>query len=404
MKPRIFIHMRYMALGGAERALLGLLNSLNPEKVDIDLFLNQHTGEFMTLIPKYVNLLPEVIQYKSLETHIKQGFRDGCWMVAFARIVAKLQKKLYFAIHRNEKDDDGFFAAKCTAPFLPQINSCVKYDLAISFITPHVVTLKKVNAKRKLSWIHTDYATLHLARRVVLPIWRQYDNIISISPDVSRTFVNIFPELEEKIIEIENIISPEFVRQQAEITSELIQFQSQVECLASDIKILSIGRFCYAKNYDNVPDIASRIVEAGYKNLKWYLIGFGTDEELIRQKIKLANMENHVIILGKKENPYPYIKLCDLYVQPSRYEGKSITVREAQMLCKPVIVTAYPTSSSQIHDGVDGIIVPMDNANCAKGIIRVIADSNLQQNIIEHLRNHDYGNESEVEKIYKMLS
>lgn len=170
------------------------------------------------------------------------------------------------------------------------------------------------------------------------------------------------------------------------------------------MKLLSIGRFCTAKNYDNVPDIANRIINSGINDLKWYIIGFGGDEQLIRQKIAEAGMEDHVILLGKKENPYPYIKDCDIYVQPSRYEGKSVTVREAQMLCKPVVVTNYPTAHSQIKDGIDGQIVPLDNEGCAKGIMEFIKDSDLRQKIIDYLKTHDYSNNSEIEKIYSLIS
>ena len=138
-------------------------------------------------------------------------------------------------------------------------------------------------------------------------------------------------------------------------------------------------------------------------DLRWYIIGFGADENLIRQKIAEAGMQAHVIILGKKSNPYPYIKACDIYVQPSRYEGKSVTVREAQMLCKPVVVTNYPTASSQIKNGDDGIIVPLDNEGCAKGLAKFILDTEKQNHIIEYLKAHDYGNVEEVEKIYDLI-
>ena len=114
-------------------------------------------------------------------------------------------------------------------------------------------------------------------------------------------------------------------------------------------------------------------------------------------------MQDHVIILGKKENPYPYIKACDIYVQPSRYEGKSVTVREAQILCKPVVITNYATSSSQIRHGEDGLIVPMDNVGCACSIVQLIKDSSLQRHIADYQQRHDFGNEGEVEKIFKML-
>ena len=169
------------------------------------------------------------------------------------------------------------------------------------------------------------------------------------------------------------------------------------------MNLLSIGRFCTAKNYDNVPDITRRMIKGGVKDLKWHIIGYGGDETLIRQKIAESGMEKHVILLGKKENPYPYIKACDIYVQPSRYESKSVTVREAQMLCKPVVVTAYPTAASQICNGIDGVIVPLDNEGCAEGLARFITDTALQERIVSYLHTHDYVNLSEVEKIYKLL-
>ena len=167
--------------------------------------------------------------------------------------------------------------------------------------------------------------------------------------------------------------------------------------------ILSIGRYVYQKNFDNVPEITRLLVNNGFPDLKWYIIGFGGEESLIKSKIKEAGMEDHVILLGKKENPYPYIKACDIYVQPSRYEGKSVTVREAQMLFRPVAVTSYPTSASQIHNSIDGVIVPLDNVGASKGLIDFITDTTLQSRIKDYLQTHDYANLAEVEKIYSLL-
>ena len=99
------------------------------------------------------------------------------------------------------------------------------------------------------------------------------------------------------------------------------------------------------------------------------MIGFGSDEALIFEKIKESGMESHVIVLGKKSNPYPYMKACDLYVQPSRYEGNCVSVHEAQVLGKPVVITNYATAQSQLHHNEDGVIVPLDNAGCAEGIV-----------------------------------
>ena len=170
----------------------------------------------------------------------------------------------------------------------------------------------------------------------------------------------------------------------------------------NEIHFLSIGRFSDAKNFDNVPQICRLLRQQGF-NVKWFIIGYGGDENLIYRKIKEAGMQDYVIMLGKKENPYPYIKQCDLYVQPSRYEGKAVTVIEAQALHRPVVITKFATSSSQLIDGVDGVIVPLDNEGCADGIAKLLDDPKKMQSLSEACRRRDYSNQKEVEKLYELL-
>ena len=401
MKPRIFIAMHYMEIGGAETALVGLLNALDPARVDVDLFLYDHRGEMMQFIPEWINLLPQIPKYSVLERPIVELVKRGFWGIAAARLWAKwLSQKAYKRSGSTLENNGGLDKmSKCTAPLPPRINQSVTYDLAISFLTPHRIVAEKVKAKKKIAWIHTDYTRVWVDAEDELKVWQKYDYVASISGDVTNTFLQVFPSLAPKIVEIENILSPSFVRKRAELQDVDKEFRHE-----GAITLLSVGRFSDAKNYDNVPDICKRLINETKLNIKWYIIGYGGDEALIRKKIKEAGMEEHVILLGKRSNPYPYIKACDIYVQPSRYEGKSVTVREAQMLCKPVVVTNYPTAPSQIRSGIDGVIVPMDNEGCAHGLAEVICDKPLQERIIAHLKTHDYGNESEVEKIYTLIN
>ena len=396
-KPRILILIHYLEIGGAEISLIGLLNAIDKAKYDVDLFVYSHQGELMQLIPDGVNLLPENPKYSTLERPMKDVLREGHVDIVAARLLAKIRHRIYRRTHSISGEDASIFqyVANCTTPLLPMVSD-KEYDLSISFLAPHNICLDKVRAKKKVAWIHTDYTRIHINQRLELPYWQPFDHIASISEAATEAFVKIFPELESKVIEIENILSPSFVQQRANEEVEEITPQNGV------INLLSVGRFCTAKNYDNLPFICKHLVEMGV-DVRWYIIGFGGDEPLIRAKIAEAGMEKHVIILGKRSNPYPYIKACDIYVQPSRYEGKSVTVREAQMLCKPVVVTNYPTAPSQIENGVDGVIVPMDNRACAEGIKALIDNKELQSRIVEHLRTHDYGNEQEVEKIYKLI-
>lgn len=397
MKPRVFINMHYMEIGGAERALLGLLNAIDTDKVDVDLFINQHTGEFMSLIPKKINLLPENKRYSTIERPLLQVAKEGHIDIAIARLFARIAHRRYHKRRDEKHANDAsifYYVAKFTTPLLPSLKRLGKYDLAISFLTPHNIVKDKINAKKKIAWIHTDYTISTVNEQAELPVWDTFDNIISISPDVTKTFTQAFPTLKDKIIEIENILSPAFVKAQSE------SFVPN-EMLGDFIKICSVGRFCEAKNYDNVPFVAQILKSKGLK-FKWYIIGFG-DDRLIRQNIAATGTDDCVIILGKKDNPYPYIAAADIYAQPSRYEGKSVTVREAQILCRPVLVTNYPTATSQVNNGKDGIICAMDNASIADAIYKLASNEDLRQQLSTYLSTHDYGNESEVNKIYQLI-
>lgn len=397
MKKRIFIAIHYLEIGGAEISLIGLLNAIDYSRYEVDLFVYSHQGELMKLIPKEVNLLPEIPKYAQIEQPMTSVLKRGYVDVVLARLWAKVRFAAYV---RRVKPKDGSavfqYVANAVTPCLPSLHHLGMYDLAISFLTPHNIVLEKIQARKKIAWIHTDYSRIDVNVALELPVWNEYDCIASISPDVSRTFLSVFPSLQGKLVEIANILSPAFVRSRAEEQVDLSVFGDEA------VKLLSIGRFTYPKNFDNVPDILHRIREQGI-DARWYLIGYGGEESLIRQRIREAGMENYVVIVGKKANPYPYIQACNLYIQPSRYEGNSVTVREAQMLCKPVVVANYPTAASQIQNGKDGVIVPLENAACAEGIVRVIRDSQLQSRLIEFLKGHDYGNENEVDKIYKLI-
>ena len=288
------------------------------------------------------------------------------------------------------------YSLKYTIKHLPKISD-EYYDLAIGFTTPYYVVDQKVLAKRKVVWIHTDYSKEYSDKRSEELAWSVYDKLIGVSDSVCKAFATLYPKLESKIMEMDNIVSASIIRQQASEFSVTHEMPDD-----GYIKILSVGRFCYAKNFDNIPIICRKILNQGIK-IRWFLIGFGTDEELIRQRIRENNVSENVIILGKKDNPYPYIKNCDIYVQPSRFEGRCVTVTEAQILNKPTIITNYATSSSQLEDGYDGLVVPMDNEGCANRISQIINDEEVQKYLIENTKNRDYSNKNEIEKIYQLL-
>lgn len=363
-----------MELGGAEMSLLGLLDSLDYTKVEVDLFVYSHRGELMRWIPKKVHLLPELPEYKQIERPIKDVLKDGYIRIALARLRGKLQFRRYER-KKHPKDGAAIFSyvSKNLSPILPDINPGKEYDLAVSYLTPHDYVLDHVRAKEKAAWIHTDYSRIDVNSGLELPVWSGYDRIVSISPDVTRSFLRTFPSLDGKIEERPNVVPASFVRSRAEEISQE-DVAKEMPKAPGRVNLLSVGRFSYPKNYDNVPDICRRIRERGV-DVYWYLIGYGGDEGLINRRITEIGMGEYVRVLGKKENPYPYMKACDYYVQPSRYEGSPMTVLEALALGKCVIMTDFPTAGSVAGNNPGCHIVPVDNAPCADGIVRIIGKS-----------------------------
>lgn len=394
---RMLVVSHALELGGAERSLIGLLGALNPEFWEIDLFLLRHEGELMGFIPQHVHLLPEIAAYTVLARPMKDTLREGHLLLTGARLVGKIAASRYERKHGYTDSGVGIeYSHKYTYRLMPPIQPHTEYDLAISFLTPHYICARNVRAKRKIAWIHTDYSRVQVNAASEAAMWSAYDAIASISDAVTDSFLKTFPTLSDKIVLIENILPAELIRSQADA------FSAEEEMPPKGIRLLSVGRYCTAKNFDNVPDICARLLQAGL-DVYWYIIGFGPDEQLIRQRIAEAGMEDRVILLGKKENPYPYIKACDLYVQPSRYEGKSVTVREAQMLGKPVVITRYATSASQLEDGVDGVIVPMDNEGCAAGIAALLHNHEKMKTLSETCIYRDYSNSCEITKLMNMI-
>ena len=397
MKKNILILMPSMFIGGAERSLIGLLDSIDYTKYNIDLFLNRHEGEFSNLITEKVNLLPQIDAYTNFDRPIKDVLFSKNFKYGIARLKAKsdMRKNVKLGNKHNVWSSLQFISNRLT-PLLPNIDK--EYDLAINFLGIADVLGQKVKAKKKLAWIHTDYTKLVPNKELDMDTYSKVDYVVTVSNDCENQFLSVYPMLKDKSLVVENILSEKFIKEQAneKITDDKFDINND------QIKLVSIGRFTDAKNFDNVPQICKHILEKGI-DVKWYIIGFGGDETLIKQKIKEFDMEQYVIMLGKKENPYPYIKACDIYAQPSRYEGKAVAVREAQVLNKPVVITNFTTSKSQLTDGFDGVIVPMDNEGCADGICNLIKDKELQQRLIENTKITDYTNKQELEKIYALL-
>ncbi|MBK5471561.1 glycosyltransferase [Bacillus sp. TH19] len=388
-----------MAIGGVERSLIGLLNTIDYSKYDVDLMLFKHEGEFLFLLPKMPNLLKEVKQYTTFRKSIKQILQEGQITIGLTRTLGRILGDAHGRYVKSE--EAGYlviqYGWRITLPFIPKLEE--EYDVAISFLWPHYFIGDKVRAKRKIGWIHTDYSNIKLNTDMEYKMWSKMDNIVAVSEGCRDSFLSSLPNVNKKVEIIENILSPEFVREQAyqEDITEEIQVKSE------KVKLVTVGRLSYAKGIDLAMYALRDLVDQGY-DIEWYVVGYGAQEAELRKLLAELNLEKRFFLLGKKTNPYPYIKACDIYVQPSRYEGKAVTVREAQIIGKPVLITNFSTANSQVRDGVDGIVTEMGINGIANGIKKLIGDKELREKLAENTLKGEYGNRNEIDKLYALFS
>ena len=394
---KVLISSFDMEVGGVERSLISMLNNFDYSNNEVDLMLYSHTGDFMSMLNNKVNLLNEVKQYSTFRKSIGETIKQGNLTLGLARILSKFLAKINGKI--KNLSEYGIYQMqlmwKYSLPFLPKLDK--KYDVAISYLWPHYFVAEKVQAKRKIAWVHTDYSTIETDIDMDLKIWNKFDYIIAVSEECKNAFLKKYPSLKDKVKVIENITSPGFIKKMAkEDVEENIKTDTS-------FKLVSVARLSHAKGIDNAVKALKILYNRGLTNIKWYVVGYGGDDQMIRNLIKENSLEDSFILLGKKINPYPYINAGDIYVQPSRYEGKALTVGEAQILGKPVVITNYTTAKSQVRDNIDGYICELSIEGIADGIEKLYRNKELREKLAEDCKNSDYSNSYELYKLYKLF-
>lgn len=394
---QILISSFDMSVGGVERSLINLLEVFNYDRYGLDLMLYRHQGEFMQMISERANLLNEMPEYATFRKSILEITKEGMYEIALSRLISRYAGMFISKIkgHKERGLVPMQLGWKLAVPTLPSIDKV--YDVAISYLWPHYFVGEKVNAKKKIAWIHTDYSFLEIDNNVDSKMWDKFDRIVAVSDSCRESFLKKYPHFEKRTIVIENIASDGFIKKMA-LEDNAYEIVNDKEI----IKIITVARIAYAKGIDNAVRACKTLLDRGY-NIKWYVVGYGNEECKIKELIKDIKIENIFILLGKKINPYPYVKACDIYVQPSRYEGKAVTVTEAQILGKPVLLTNYSTAKSQVIDGFDGIITDLGVDGIVSGLQKLIDNPDIIKMLQHNTTNSDYSNASEIEKLYSLI-
>ena len=390
MKKKILFIINEMINGGGQRSLINLLELIDYQQYDVELLLFKESVEFLEIIPPEVKLVSQeeklqclyitdigiIKNIKLLPTNIvhivgtiiskcisKSGYNKGQvrWKNFYKKVVPTMQKE---------------------------------YDIAVSYLEGESLyyLVDKVNAKRKISFIHTDYSKIKPDVKFDMEYFGKVDCVVGISNKCVEILKETFPEMSDKIKLLPNLISTKSIERQAK------QFYPNEYSEAADVIILSIGRLTELKGFDMAIESAYLLKNKGIK-FSWFILGQGELKKDLEELIKKYDVQDCVKLLGTRNNPYPYIKYATIVVQTSRYEGKSMVLDEAKILSKPIVVTNYDTVKDQINDE-EGIIVDMKPQAISKGIIELIGKI---ENYELYLREHDYGNEKELRMYYKVF-
>lgn len=397
MKKQVLIVINGMELGGAQKSLISFLRCLEQSPhaadYDIDLMVAKPKGLFYRQIPAFVRLIPPPPTLLWLATprtdELLQATPSLMGRIGKLRWILSLKQTL---LHRRLNEEQRLWTN--WKPLIPR--NPKHYDVAVSYMNgfPGYYVIDKVQADKKVLWVHNDYQELGYDVNWDRPYYMACDQVITISRACVDSFCQVFPELAGKAQLLENITIPEDILSQGQ-RDEAPEYGG---CTA--LRLLSIGRLDEQKQFDLAIRTAAELRERSI-DFKWLIVGDGPDREALQEMINSLQLQAHVLLVGLRDNPYAYLSRCDIFVQTSRFEGRSLVLDEARIFCKPMVVTDYPTARDAVRDGETGLICPMQAKPLADAIERVAHDAALRVRLQQP--DATPGNLRELEKYISLM-
>lgn len=382
MKEICFV-AEYMYCGGTEKSLLALLGMMDRKKYKITLLLLKKKGELLNQLPTDIEVceipLPEDEEDELLigrGAALKEAVKKGKLTLAMHKAIRGVkmmsggkgdnERRLWYYENIAHKIKD-----------YPK-----KFDVVIDYMGYGLFNTfyaaRKISGNIKISWVHFEPAHAMPDFAVFRNLLSEYDYIMCVSQNSKRQMEKMIPELSDRYKVFYNIVNVKDIQLKA--------IEEKIPKNPGEISIVSVGRLTFEKGFDLGIEVIKRLIEDGYP-VKWYLIGEGGQrkelEELIR---KSGAAKEHIELLGRKLNPYPYISMCDIYFQPSRHEGYGIAVAEARTLWKPIVVTDFAGAREQLIDGETGIISKCEVEALYYSLRKLLDNQELMKYLSQNLK------------------
>lgn len=370
-------------IGGAERSLCTLLNLLPAEGFDIHVMLTARGGALEKYLPPTVRLTRIPLCGGSFGSRIRFSWRHLLHAVS-SRLPAAVRSKAN-PVERHWR----LLGSLAPAPE-------ETYDVAVAYHQgfPTYYVASKVKARRKIAWINADIVRDSYSENFNLGFYALYNKVVTASPGLRDLLLDAWDFRPGQLIPIRDIVSPAVLHRLAEDPAAKDAVREEADAPDSDrLRLLTVGRLVPVKGYDLLIGTAAILKNRGLA-FRWDIIGDGPLREEIQELIRTRGLSDNVRLLGALDNPYPLMRCCDIYVQPSRSEGYGIAVCEARAFCRPVIVTAFKVASGLVSDGTDGLICGMDAESLADAVSR-LSSPQLRENFSARLAENPADNSAE---------
>ena len=363
-KRKVLFITPSLCQGGIEHSQILMLNMLDKNKYDITLFLYLEDLTLLPLVPKEV----KVVLNKDTAHYFRrpkavwlQFLNKVCSILNLKNMSLKLSERLRLYIHEQKAKHPAkkmFTHEKFDVVISNAVGICTEMALYIPAEKHYVFFRSSVD-------LHHD---------LLAKLFPKYTGIIAVSEGVRQMLCQTYPEVKNKIMLLENYVDAAQIYEKANSKEDNMYFD-----LAADFLLLcSCGRLSKEKGFDMAVEAASILDRKGYK-FKWYFLGDGDERKYIEELIQKYSLEDKVIITGFMDNPFPVIKKCDIYVQPSYEESYGRTIKEALILGRPVVSTETVGGKTVLENGRLGKLAKINAQGVAEAVEELIADNNLRE-------------------------
>lgn len=385
MKKKIAIVFSRMIVGGAEKALVNLLNAIDMSKYQVTLFTYDQSSAYLDALPSEVS-----VEYTRCDS-ASRLLVDDLKKCRILSVVKGLYYRLMTRVCRDEYKKF-LYNIRCLPRFKERFDCVISYKLNYE---DTATAIWRISAPRKGVVVHSSVGKPEDPRSSYIDLSAKYfDRIFCVSEGLSNVIQNICPKYAHKAQVLHNVMPICEIQTLAE-QSELLQLRHPA--------IVTVGRLSGEKGQMMIPAAMRLLMDKGY-DLSWYLIGDGPLREEIVRSAEENGVADRVMLLGMQKNPYPYIKQCDIYVQTSFSEGYCTTTMEAKILQKPIVTTDAPGMREQFVSGENGLIVDaMTPEALAEGVAMLLNHPELQDKFIENLKKEAFDNSEELHKLYDFI-